>query len=168
VGKRSRKNRPGPADAPPRPVASPRAAGGGGAGASRPAGRVDRRARMTEAPKAPWAPFPLVELCILLGIVLIVWGFFDAGRRGALLGCGFVLVSLSGLELALREHLSGFRSHSVLLGAVCALVVVTPLFLLTALPQVVLLVVGVAILAGVALGLRRVFARRSGGLGFRA
>ena len=123
---------------------------------------------MEEAPPAPWSPFPLVELCILLGIVLIVWGFFDAGRRGALLGCGFVLVSLSGLELALREHMAGFRSHSLLLGAVCALAVITPLFLLTSLPQVVLLVVGLAVLAAVTVALRRTFARRSGGLGFRA
>ncbi|MEA2305864.1 MAG: hypothetical protein QOH43_3144 [Solirubrobacteraceae bacterium] len=165
MGKRSRKSRPGaagspsppraPAPMPPRQAASP-------------GRRADRRARMEEAPPAPWSPFPLVELCILLGIVLIVWGFFDAGRRGVLLGCGFVLVSLSGLELALREHMAGFRSHSLLLAAVCALAVITPLFLLTSLPQVVLLVVGLAVLAAVTVALRRIFARRSGGLGFRA
>src|SRR3954447_22582147 len=105
MGKRSRKRSlppaaerqaaPEPAP-PPAPVAGP-----------------TRRARMDEAPKAPWSPFPLVELCILLGLILVVWGFAGGGdRKGALLGCGFALVSLAGLELAIREHFAGFRSHS--------------------------------------------------------
>src|SRR4051812_180801 len=71
-----------------------------------------RRARIEEAPKAPWSPVPLVELCILLGLVLVVWGFAGGGdRRGALLGCGFALVSIAALELSIREHFSGYRSH---------------------------------------------------------
>src|SRR4051812_24043687 len=79
------------------------------------------RAKLEEAPKAPWSPFPLVELCILLGIVLIVWGFLGGGsRRGAMLGCGFALVSLSGLELSIREHFAGYRSHSALLAGAAA------------------------------------------------
>src|SRR4051812_41944202 len=72
-----------------------------------------RRARLEDAPKAPWSPFPLVELTILLGIVLMVLGFFGvADRRGPFLICGFALVLLSGLELSLREHFAGYRSHS--------------------------------------------------------
>src|SRR5438045_3475406 len=102
------------------------------------------RSRLDEAPKAPWSPFPLVELCILLGLILIVWGFIGGGdRRGAMLGCGFALVSLSGLELAIREHFSGYRSHSALLAGAAAVGADVPLFFFTNLPQEVLLGVGV-------------------------
>src|ERR1700730_1544262 len=57
-----------------------------------------RRARIEEAPKAPWSPFPLVELCILIGLVLIVIGFVTHGSRGhVILALGLSLVSLSAL-----------------------------------------------------------------------
>ena len=124
---------------------------------------------MAHAPKAPWSPFPLTELVVLLAMGLIVAGVLtDGGRRGALLGCGFALVSLAGLELAVREHFAGYRSHSTLLGAACAIVVDAPLFLLTDLPQILLLVIGVGVFALVLTRMRRAFRARSGGLGFRA
>ena len=124
---------------------------------------------MAHAPKAPWSPFPLTELVVLLAMGLIVAGVLtEGGRRGALLGCGFALVSLAGLELAVREHFAGYRSHSTLLGAACAIVVDAPLFLLTDLPQVLLLVIGVGVFALVLTRMRRAFRARSGGLGFRA
>jgi hypothetical protein len=127
------------------------------------------RARMADAPKAPWSPFPLPELVVLFSMALIVAGVLtDGGRRGALLGCGFALVSLAGLELAMREHFAGYRSHSTLLAAACAIVVVAPLFLWTSVPQVVLLVLGVGVFALVFMRLRDAFRARSGGLGFRA
>jgi energy-converting hydrogenase Eha subunit G len=124
---------------------------------------------MAHAPTAPWSPFPLTELVILLSMALIVAGVLtDGGRRGALLGCGFALVSLAGLELAVREHFAGYRSHSTLLGAACAIAVDAPLYLWTDLPQILLLVVGVGLFVVVLTRLRRAFRRRSGGLGFRA
>jgi hypothetical protein len=124
---------------------------------------------MEEAPKAPWSPFPLSELVVLIALVLIAAGFFmDGPRRSALLGCGFALVSLAGVELALREHFAGFRSHSTLLGAASAIAVDAPLYLLTGVPQIVLLGLGAAIFALVLVLLRKAFQRRSGGLGFRA
>src|SRR3954466_12178064 len=121
-----------------------------------------RRARLDEAPKAPWSPFPLVELCILLGLVLVVWGFVGGGdRRGVLLGCGFALVSLAALELSIREHFSGYRSHSTLLSGAAAVLVALPLFFLTSLRQEVLLGVGLVVFAAAFAGLRRVFRRRT-------
>ena len=36
-----------------------------------------------ERPPAPWGSFPLSELVILLGIVVIVWGFLSGGDRAA-------------------------------------------------------------------------------------
>jgi hypothetical protein len=123
---------------------------------------------MDEAPKAAWSPFPLTELVILLALVMLGLGFFTGGdRRGTLIGVGVVLASLAGGELAVREHLAGFRSHTSLLAMLCG-------FAAGAVTAVVgapnLAVVLVAVLVGVVAFpfLRRVFARRSGGLGFRA
>jgi len=124
---------------------------------------------MAHAPAAPWSPFPLTELVVLFAMALIVAGVLtDGGRRGALLGCGFALVSLAGLELAIREHFAGYRSHSTLLAAACAIAVDVPLFLWTDLPQLVLLVIGAGVLVLVLMRLRQAFRARSGGLGFRA
>jgi hypothetical protein len=124
---------------------------------------------MANAPTAPWSPFPLTELVVLFSMALIVAGVLtDGGRRGALLGCGFALVSLAGLELAVREHFAGYRSHSTLLGAASAIAVDAPLYIWTDLPQVLLLVIGVGVFALVLMRLRHAFRTRSGGLGFRA
>src|SRR3954468_11673817 len=160
MGRRSRK-RGGPA-----PAAAPAAL----RGSARPhAAPRSHRAPMAEAPKAPWSPFPLVELCVLIAIVLIVVGFVSDGpRRGALLACGVALASLAGLEIAIREHFAGFRSHSALLAAAAAVLVAVPLFFLTGLPQIALLAVGVAVYTLAFVGLRRAFQAKTGGLGFRA
>src|SRR5438552_18883572 len=110
MGKRSR-NR-GATVAPPPPAAATPAR-------PRPGAPVSRRARMSEAPPAPWSPFPLTELVILLALVLLALGFLSNGdRRGVLIGVGLVLASLAGGELALREHFAGFRSHTTLLAGV--------------------------------------------------
>jgi predicted membrane channel-forming protein YqfA (hemolysin III family) len=123
---------------------------------------------MSEAPKAPWAPFPLVELCVLIALVLIVLGFTSDGpRRSAFLACGVALASLAGLEIAIREHVAGFRSHSALLAGAAAVVVAVPLYFLTGLPQIVLLAVGVLVYTLAFAALRRAFQAKTGGIGFR-
>ena len=111
MGRRSRKRASSasserrPAAVTPRPAPSP-------------SGR--RRPRREDAPPAPWGKFPLVELCVLLALVLGVLGFVQGGRRGfVLLGCAMALGSLAGLELSIREHFAGYRSHTtVLAGAI--------------------------------------------------
>jgi hypothetical protein len=66
-----------------------------------------------DRPPAPWGSFPLVELCVLVGIVMLLIGLIAGGDRGPLLiGIGLALAGLGGLELAIREHFAGFRSHS--------------------------------------------------------
>lgn len=129
----------------------------------------DRRARKLAPPKAPWAPVPLTELAILAGMICIAAGFFvGAGSVGPLLAVGFALVSVAGLELAVREHRTGYRSHSAVLALAAAVAVAAPLYLLTGVPGEVLLILGAAIFAAAFGGLRRLFAHASGGLGFRA
>ena len=123
---------------------------------------------MEDRPKAPWHPVPLVELCVLVGIVLIVIGvitFEDPSGR-VFIACGLALASLAGLDTAVREHFAGFRSHSTLLAGVPAVLAAAALFFSRA-PWISLVVVGAAVFAGTFVAARRAFRRRSGGLSFR-
>jgi hypothetical protein len=126
------------------------------------------RRRSGERPQAPWGSFPLSELVILLGIVLIVWGAVGGGDDTGLLAAGLVIASLGGGELALREHLAGFRSHSTLLAGVAAFVCVTAVALgLGPVRFWVLLMLGAGVFGATFYLMRELFKRRSGGLGFR-
>jgi hypothetical protein len=139
-------------------------------GASAPASRRrSARPGMDERPPAPWGSFPLVELVVLLGIVLMVWGLVGWKGGGEVrFGAGIALASLGGLELSLREHLAGFRSHTTLLSGVAAFVTVTAIVLLAGSGRLWLLAgAALIVFAGSFFGLRQLFKRRSGGLGFR-
>jgi hypothetical protein len=136
MGRRSRKRGDArPAPAPPAPA---------------PARRADAR------PRAPWHPFPLVELCVLIGLVLLVWGLFrfddDGGR--VMLVCGMALASLGGLDTALREHFSGYASHAFLLAALPAVLVAGVLFFARA-PWVTIPIAAALVFAAAFLALRR-------------
>jgi hypothetical protein len=121
-----------------------------------------RRGSPRERPKAPWHPFPLVELSVLIGLVLLVWGLIrlddDGGRL--LLVCGMALASLGGLDTALREHFGGFASHALLLASLPAVLTIGVLFFAGA-PWIALPPAGVAVLAAAFVALRRAFRRRS-------
>jgi hypothetical protein len=87
-----------------------------------------------ERPKAPWHPVPLVELCVLAGIVLLVLGFvnFDSERGRAMLLAGMALGSLGGLDTAAREHFAGYRSHGMVLAGIPAVVLAALLYFASA------------------------------------
>lgn len=163
MGRRSRKRSPTPARVagPPPDARSPAAA----APPRRAPAALRRRARAAERPPAPWGAFPLGELTTLAGIVLLAVGFATDSFRT--LAVGLALVALSATELALREHLAGFRSHSSLLALVSGAAVAAALVAAGA-PRPVQLGGAAVALAGVFLALRRTFRRRTGGLGFRA
>ena len=63
-------------------------------------------------PDAIWAPFPLTEIGMGVGLVLFLIGFSGAPAL-LLAGVGVLVVAVA--ELCLREHFAGFRSHSILL-----------------------------------------------------
>jgi hypothetical protein len=131
--------------------------------APRPAALSDER------PKAPWHPFPLVELCVLVGIVLIVVGAItglDSDRGRAALLCGLVLASLGGLDTALREHFNGYRSHSSVLAGLPAVLVAGALFFARA-PWIAVVGAGALTLAFGFWAFRAAFRRRSGGLSYK-
>ena len=150
MGKRSRKR--GATIAPPPTAAEPVRA--------QAAAPVSRRARMGDAPRAPWSPFPLTEIVILLALVMLAIGFVSSGdRRG--------LASLGGGELALREHFAGYRSHTTLIATLCGFAVGAVALLLGA-PKGAVVIVANAVAAIAFPFQRRAFMHRSGGLGVRA
>jgi hypothetical protein len=102
-----------------------------------------------ERPKTPWHPFPLVELAILVGLGLIVLGFLnkDSTHGRTLLAFGLTLGALGGLDTSVREHFSGYRSHTLVLAAFPA-VAAAAILAVAGLPAIV--VPGVALLVFVA------------------
>jgi hypothetical protein len=97
--------------------AQERAAGRTTAAAAEPAPRHASRLDVRDGiprPDAIWAPFPLTEIGMAVGIALFLGGF--ASSNTWLLTIGVAVLSIVVAELCLREHFSGFRSHSVLLG----------------------------------------------------
>lgn len=123
-----------------------------------------RAASLDERPPAPWGNVPLVELAVLLGIILLVAGFIVGSSNGtAMIAAGAVLCSIAGLELSVREHFAGYRSHTFLLsGAVGVAVLAGLFFLVPSLWLPIALAITVAAFAAAAVGLTRVFQRRSG------
>ncbi len=133
-----------------------------------PAPRAPSPPRADELPRPPWHPVPLIELCVLVGLVLVVLGFlnFQESSGRAMLVAGMALGSLGGLDTALREHLGGRRSHSTLLAALPAVLLAAALYFAGA-PWPLLVLGAVAAFAAAFVALRRVFVRRSGGLSFK-
>jgi hypothetical protein len=129
-----------------------------------------RRAAPEGAPPAPWGSFPLVELAVLVGIVILVIGFLSEGsRQGILIGTGLVLCSVAGLELAIREHFAGYRSHTLVLAAVPAVATLAVLFYLapSELGPGLRIAIGAAVFGLAAWGFTAAFRSRSGGYAFR-
>jgi hypothetical protein len=164
MGKRSRKQRPEAGSASTRAERDARRA----QAAARPQRRTGR-----EAPPAPWGSFPLTELVVLFALVLGVIGFirFEHQTGKVMVAAAMCPGSLGGLEVSIREHFAGFRSHTSLLAASCA---VASMILISVIAgeaglAVLALVVGVGVLVFVLAfyGFRQAFVRRSGGLSFR-
>jgi lysylphosphatidylglycerol synthetase-like protein (DUF2156 family) len=118
-----------------------------------------------ERPPAPWGNAPLAELVILAGIVALAVGV--VGGHPTAIGAGVALAGLGGLEVAIREHFAGYRSHTTLLAG-AAFVLTTGLVLYAA-NQIlaVALAVGAVAFAAIFYLARRAFQRASGGLSYR-
>ena len=118
-----------------------------------------------ERPQAPWGNFPLAELSVFAGIVMLVIGIF--GKSPTALGVGVVLAGLGGLATAASEHFAGYRSHSTLLAGTVFVFVVGGLFYLAGLILAICLGVGVAAFLATFFLLRKAFQKASGGLSFK-
>ena len=118
---------------------------------------------VTPRPKPPWHPFPLVELSILVGIVLIVLGLFvvEGDRGRILLVFGLALGSLGGLDTAAREHFAGYKPHTMVLAGIPAVGLAGILYF-AAVPWPVLVAAALAAFAAGAALLARAYQRRVG------
>lgn len=127
---------------------------------------MSRKAKIDERPPAPWGSFPLAELTVLAGIVALAIGLI--GAIPTAIGVGVVLAGFGGLEVSVREHFAGYRSHTTLLAGTLFVLVVGGLLYLANLILAVCLAAGVVVFVVAFLALRRAFQRASGGLSFRA
>lgn len=127
--------------------------------------KTPTRPAADERPPAPWGDFPLAELTVLAGLVALAIGV--VGNHPTLLGVGVVLAGLGGLEVAVREHFAGYRSHTTLLAGTVFVLVTGGLFYLAGLILAICLVVGAVAFLAVFFLLRRAFQRASGGLSYR-
>ncbi len=84
-----------------------------------------------ERPEAPWHPLPLSELLILIGAIGTVIGFSRGESGTVLIFAGLAAVLIGTVEVTLREHLSGYRSHTLILSLLPAIVLYTGLVLVT-------------------------------------
>lgn len=82
--------------------------------------------RQAEAPRgrplAVWHPWPVSELAILGGIVVLVVGLSRGAGGFSTAVFGVLLCAVGSFEVAVREHLTGFRSHALVLALVPTIV----------------------------------------------
>jgi lysylphosphatidylglycerol synthetase-like protein (DUF2156 family) len=118
-----------------------------------------------ERPEAPWGKAPLAELAIFAGIISLAIGIF--GSHETMIGVGIGLAAVGGMEVAIREHFAGYRSHTSLLAGFVFVVVVGVLFYVAGMVLAYALPIGAVCFAVVFYLARRAFQRASGGLSFR-
>ena len=128
-------------------------------------GRSSHISKSDERPPAPWGNAPLAELAILAGIVCLAIGIF--GSHETLIGVGVGLAAVGGMEVAIREHFAGYRSHTTLLAGFVFVVVTGVLFYAAGLVLAYALPIGAVCFAVAFYLARRAFQRASGGLSFR-
>lgn len=103
---------------------------------------------------------------MLTGIVILIVGAIQSSPK--LLTVGIALACLGGLELTVREHLGGYRSHTVLLAGVVFVLVVGGLFYYSGMVLLICLIIGAVAFGGMAIWMRAIFRKASGGLSFKA
>ncbi len=126
---------------------------------------LSRAATGDQRPAAPWGSFPLQEIAVLVALVMLGIGLFSANPVA--IAVGVVLGCLAGLELSIREHFAGYRSHTTLLAGAAFVVIVGALYYVAHLVLIACLAIGAACFLASFLALRRAFQRASGGLTYR-
>jgi uncharacterized integral membrane protein len=101
---------------------------------------------------------------VLSALILLIAGLVVQSAVGAtMIAVGLALGALGGLEVSIREHFAGYRSHTTLLSGAVGIAILVGLRLVT--PSLWLpIALGVAVLvsAVAAWALGRAFRRRSG------
>ena len=131
-----------------------------------PAGEAESVGRRDPGvPRAPWGAFPLSELLVVLAVVFAAYGVLSWGSARGIwaVGAAMTLGCLAGLEVAIREHLAGYRPHSTVLAGSAAILSGTATFLL-GVPAAIALGLTVLVFVVSSVGLTRAFRRHRGGV----
>lgn len=103
---------------------------------------------------------------VFIALVLLLVGvLFVKGSRGAvMIGVGVALGALAGLELSIREHFAGYRSHTLLLAGCASGAVLAALFYLgpDSLSSAARLAIAAGVLGAFSWALAAAFRRRAG------
>jgi lysylphosphatidylglycerol synthetase-like protein (DUF2156 family) len=102
---------------------------------------------------------------ILAGILSLGYGLI--GQHELWIGLGVALAGLGGMEVAIREHFAGYRSHTTLLAGAVFVFTVGGLYYVAHEILAVALAVGAVAFAIAFYLARRAFQRASGGLSYR-
>jgi lysylphosphatidylglycerol synthetase-like protein (DUF2156 family) len=102
---------------------------------------------------------------ILAGIISLAIGVF--GGSPTAIALGVALAGLGGMEVAIREHLAGYRSHTTLLAGFAFVLVTALVFYAVGTILAVALAIGAVAFAITFYLARRAFQRASGGLSYR-
>ncbi len=101
---------------------------------------------------------------MLCGLILLIVGLVVQSALGVtMIAVGLALGALGGLEVSIREHFAGYRSHTTLLaGAVGIAVLIALATLASSLWLPIAMAVALLVSAVTAWALARAFRRRSG------
>lgn len=121
-------------DAPESPAASvrPRRERASSPGQRGPSGGYRDPLSVGERPPAPWHPWPLSELLILVGAIATIIGFRRGEAGRPVLFAGIAAAAIGTVEVTFREHMSGYRSHAIILALLPTLVFHSAVILLVA------------------------------------
>lgn len=89
------------------------------------------------------------------------------GGHPTAIGVGVALAGLGGMEVAIREHFAGYRSHTTLLAGAVFVFTVGLMYYVAGQILAVCLAVGAVAFAAAFYLARRAFQRASGGFSFR-
>jgi lysylphosphatidylglycerol synthetase-like protein (DUF2156 family) len=89
------------------------------------------------------------------------------GGHPTAIGIGVALAGLGGLEVAIREHFAGYRSHTTMLAGAAAILTIGVVFYAAHQVLALALAIGAAVFAIVFFLARRAFQRASGGLSYK-
>lgn len=118
-----------------------------------------------DRPPPIWGNIPVTQLAVLGGIFLLVFGMIKQNPK--LVIPGLALGSVGGLELSLREHFTGYRSHTTLLGGIVFVVTVAVTYLFAELILWQCLAIGLVLAIPAWYGAWKAFEHKSGGLNYR-
>lgn len=116
---------------------------------------------LDDRPEPLWGSAPISEIVVVIGAIVLVVSLFrgpEEGELGIVVGIGLCLLAV--LEFTLREHFSGFRSHSLVLALLLTAGVHTIAVYFLRLPVAAVGAIDVVAFALIALSMKSIFDQR--------